>query len=571
MAKVWVIGCGNNQLGEWKRMWPEWRKNSQITLGCWARDDFDIAWDRNAIVKYIEKRHEEERRDGHEPGDTPNGQAGIILSFKGINNGDLVLIRSGSSGVLGVGVVEDKGISVSQTPLEPGTHYLYRSVRWLTTQSIPIQINSIKFAIRTVTDWQLRVISPDNENLNLADPNIILEGDNQRASDFRRVLGNLHSGEHPAKTNQPEKHSNTCKSISRNMNNILYGPPGTGKTHALTSLALSILAANQGDDASYVTQAQSIINGKDLIEPSHEDYQSWHSKLQAFIHAGRVEFTTFHQNYAYEDFVEGLKAELDEKTGTVHYKIEPGILKRIAYRALYSWLTGGGTRFALSEDKMGTVKDYLSSGKEPHGDAPESIPNYVLIIDEINRGNVARIFGELITLVEDSKRACREITLGSQPVFATLPYTKERFILPPNLHIIGTMNTADRSLIGLDAALRRRFDFIELPPRPELLSTDVGGINLSNFLSTLNQRIEDKDTRDHCIGHAYFMAANSFDDIQAVMRSKVIPQLQEYFHDRPAELKKLLSVGDRSFVNDKGVIDSDGVRDRAMYTGFAAQ
>jgi len=292
--------------------------------------------------------------------------------------------------------------------------------------------------------------------------------------------------------------------------------------------------------------------------------------LQEFIHAGRVEFTTFHQNYAYEDFVEGLKAELDEKTGTVHYKIEPGILKRIAYRALYSWLTGKQAAFELSGAEMRTITDYLSSGKEPYDEAPDPIPNYVLIIDEINRGNVARIFGELITLVEDSKRACREITLGSQPVFATLPYTKERFILPPNLHIIGTMNTADRSLIGLDAALRRRFDFIELPPRPKLLST-VDGINLQNFLSTLNQRIEEKDTRDHCIGHAYFMAANSFDDIQAVMRSKVIPQLQEYFHDRPAELKKLLSVGDRSFVNDKGVIDSDGVRDRAMYTGFAAQ
>jgi len=369
---------------------------------------------------------------------------------------------------------------------------------------------------------------------------------------------------------QQQTDSGSIPNMIHQRNTILFGPPGTGKTHALTSLALSILAPNQGDDASYVTQAQSIINGKDLTEVSHEDYQTWHSKLQVLIHAGRVEFTTFHQNYAYEDFVEGLKAELDEKTGTVHYKIEPGILKRIAYRALYSWLTGKETGFELSGDQMTKVTDYLS-GKVPHGDAPEAIPNYVLIIDEINRGNVARIFGELITLVENSKRACREITLGSQPVFATLPYTKERFILPPNLHIIGTMNTADRSLIGLDAALRRRFDFIELPPRPELLSTDVDGINLQNFLSALNQRIEDKDTRDHCIGHAYFMAVKSVEDIQEVMRRKVIPQLQEYFHDRPAELKKLLTVADRSFVNDKGVIDSVVLGDPDMYTGFASQ
>ena len=353
-------------------------------------------------------------------------------------------------------------------------------------------------------------------------------------------------------------------------NQILFGPPGTGKTHALTSLALSILAPNQEDDASYITHAQNIINRAVLTRVSNEDYQSWHAELQQLVHVGRVEFTTFHQNYAYEDFVEGLKAELEAKSGTVHYKIEPGILKRIAYRALYSWLTGEETDFELSGDQMTKVTDYLS-GKVPHGEKPGSIPNYVLIIDEINRGNVARIFGELITLVEDSKRACREITLGSQPVFATLPYTKERFILPPNLHIIGTMNTADRSLIGLDAALRRRFDFVELPPRPELLCGDVDGIKLKEFLSTLNQKIEQMDTRDHCIGHAYFMAANSFDDIQAVMRRKVIPQLQEYFHDRPTELKKLLSVGDRSFVNDKGVIDSDALVSRDMYTGFAAQ
>jgi 5-methylcytosine-specific restriction protein B len=299
------------------------------------------------------------------------------------------------------------------------------------------------------------------------------------------------------------------------------------------------------------------------------DYANWHTSLQNHLHKGRVEFTTFHQNYAYEDFVEGLKAKL--KDTTVHYAIEPGILKRMAYRALYAWLTGEPADPARvtkeGDTQFDTVKNYLS-GEDIHSNAPESIPNYVLIIDEINRGNVARIFGELITLVEDSKRACRDITPGAQPVFATLPYTQERFILPPNLHIIGTMNTADRSLIGLDAALRRRFDFIELSPDPELLSDDVGGVDLSNFLSQLNARIESEDTRDHCIGHAYFMAAESIEDIAEVMRRKVIPQLQEYFHDQPKKLSKLLTSGEGSFVDDSGRINHDMLKRTESYNNF---
>ena len=345
---------------------------------------------------------------------------------------------------------------------------------------------------------------------------------------------------------------------------ILYGPPGTGKTHALTALTLSVLDPQQTGCGSY---AQSIINGTELVSVSPIDHENWHAELQRHLHHGRVEFTTFHQNYAYEDFVEGLKAKLENKT--VHYIIEPGILKRMAYRALYAWLTGKESGSVLSEDQLAKVKDFLS-GKPAPVPVPMHIPSYVLIIDEINRGNVARIFGELITLVEDSKRACRDITPGAQPVFATLPYTQERFILPPNLHIIGTMNTADRSLIGLDAALRRRFDFIELPPRPELLGNHVDGVQLSDFLTRLNARIEAKDTRDHCIGHAYFMAATTVTDIAEVMRRKVIPQLLEYFHDRPQQLSELLTFNGGSFVDKNGRINQAVLLELGSYNTFGA-
>lgn len=159
--------------------------------------------------------------------------------------------------------------------------------------------------------------------------------------------------------------------------------------------------------------------------------------------------------------------------------------------------------------------------------------NYVLIIDEINRGNVSQIFGELITLIEEDKRLSKVEALE-----ATLPYSKEKFGIPSNLYIIGTMNTADRSVEALDAALRRRFSFQEMPPNPQIIKTEgklkesdgvLEGIDLGYLLETINRRVEKLLDKDHQIGHSYFMTVSNLEDLKSAFQSKVIPLLQEYF------------------------------------------
>jgi len=155
---------------------------------------------------------------------------------------------------------------------------------------------------------------------------------------------------------------------------------------------------------------------------------------------------------------------------------------------------------------------------------------FVLVIDEINRGSISRIFGELITLLETTKRAGMDEALT-----ITLPYSKEPFSVPANLHVIATMNTADRSLTGMDLALRRRFEFIEMPPQPDLLGdVTVGEVPVGELLRVMNQRIELLLDRDHCLGHAAFMALKvdpSPARLQGIFENTVLPLLQEYFFD----------------------------------------
>ena len=160
----------------------------------------------------------------------------------------------------------------------------------------------------------------------------------------------------------------------------------------------------------------------------------------------------------------------------------------------------------------------------------------MLIIDEINRGNIAGIFGELITLIEPDKRAFQV-----EVAQVMLPYSKKLFAVPPNLHIIGTMNTADRSVEALDTALRRRFSFVEMPCRPDRIEQPDGlDVDLRAMLIAINGRIERLLDRDHHIGHSYFMGVRSELDLRLVFKNKVLPLLQEYFYGDPRKLGAVL-------------------------------
>ena len=275
---------------------------------------------------------------------------------------------------------------------------------------------------------------------------------------------------------------------------IYYGPPGTGKTFKTRQHAL------------------------DTCKVTYNEIDA-HQRFEELRNSGQVEFVTFHQSFDYSDFVVGYKPVTEG--GAMVFKPKPGVLLRIAQKA-----------------------------RENPGKP------YLLIMDEVNRGNISKIFGELITLVEPDKRKGCDFALT-----LTLPCPcpgyltgegHDQFTLPSNVHFLGTMNTADRSIALIDSALRRRFEFIELSPDPSKCPKEpIGGINVQVLLEKLNKALRKELTRDHQIGHSELMFTRQKypqgakpEDVANVVNKKILPQIDEWFHDstnRKAEVLKGLA------------------------------
>lgn len=345
------------------------------------------------------------------------------------------------------------------------------------------------------------------------------------------------------------KHIMDYPEIVKNM--ILYGPPGTGKTYITATYAVLICGW-------YTLDTLKNMNHSKIMEIYHELEQE-----------GRIGFTTFHQSYGYEDFIEGIRPVLDkEKTDAQNQSEEQKSEK---------------SRNLEYTMEAGVFKAFCEKAKE------ESEKPYVFIIDEINRGNISRIFGELITLIEESKRKGE-----ADERSVILPYSGLPFSVPSNVYIIGTMNTADRSIALLDTALRRRFSFVEMMPDTEVLKDikievpkmpdavdkkagnastagektgnaagDEGKIiiDVQKLLEIINQRIEVLYDREHTIGHAYFCGLKenaTLDGLKNIFKKSVLPLLQEYFFDDYEKIAMVLGDNQKRNRNYKFIVEDNG-------------
>ncbi|MDK8381481.1 AAA family ATPase, partial [Granulicatella sp. UMB5615B] len=310
-----------------------------------------------------------------------------------------------------------------------------------------------------------------------------------RENRIKEKEGSLMINEEPETTYIENQSGNTFVK-----NSILYGPPGTGKTYYTAYYSVAIC-----DDLS-------------IEELEKKSYGEVLERFNTLKKEGRIAFTTFHQSYGYEEFIEGIRPVMagEEEKKSIEYEIVPGVFKKFCDEA------------ALVDD-------------EP----------YIFIIDEINRGNISKIFGELITLIEGTKRKGEREELS-----AFLPYSQEEFGVPKNVYILGTMNTADRSIALMDTALRRRFNFIEMMPDCRTIEDVVirqngKEVNIGNVLDIMNRRIEFLFDREHTIGHAFFTSlkndnSNSIGRLAAIFRNSIIPLLQEYFYDDYEKIRLVL-------------------------------
>ena len=489
-----------------------------------------------------------------------------------MNIGDIVYVKKGLEPILlGRGVVESDYIY-------DDTRNEYKSIRrvnWTHNGIYNVDFNELE-----IKQWNQKTLTDISEN---------------KYKDFCKKIEQVFN-------NNVKEDKNMS---SQPLNQILYGPPGTGKTYSIQEYIQNLLSKNPGlninseeqklndivkDLSWYTTIAISMyLNGKqnkykvsDLMNQkiikafaltrenknlraalwaqmqihTSEDCKTvnytnrqtpfifeknknseWYltedgikyveenladqiAQYKAPSNTRKIEdfykFITFHQSYSYEEFVEGIKPKIDvnDDSSTISYEYNRGIFKEICQQA----------------------------NSDPDN-------KYLLIIDEINRGNISKIFGELITLIETNKRVrpnkernFENTKVDKEQLLVTLPYTKSKFGVPSNLYILGTMNTSDRSIASIDIALRRRFKFIEMMPKPELVADF--GCNFKNIFEKLNTKIKILLDRDHQIGHSYFINTKyenaDIKTLKEIWFSEIIPLLNEYFYCDWEKLKLII-------------------------------
>lgn len=311
------------------------------------------------------------------------------------------------------------------------------------------------------------------------------------------------------------------ENIDKNM--ILYGPPGTGKTYSTAKYAVAIC-----DELS-------------LEKVDEWEYEKVLKRYNELKELKRVAFTTFHQSYGYEEFIEGIKPEVDDHNNVI-YKVEDGLFKKFCEIAGKSH---DHVATSNADGHQATGNENINKLEEPNLGPNETVEDhpYVFVIDEINRGNISKIFGELITLIENTKRKGAE-----EAMEVVLPYSGDLFSVPNNVYILGTMNTADRSIALMDTALRRRFGFVAMMPDASLLDgvniVDKSvSVNIGQMLRVINERITFLYDREHTIGHAFFMKlvqGGTVSDLAEIFKKSVVPLLQEYFYEDYEKIRLVL-------------------------------
>lgn len=492
------------------------------------------------------------------PENSKSNKTWNLMLFKDAKEGDVIFANKGVNVLLGIGIIT--GEYQFDDMLQDYKHT--RDVKWLTDKSWeykPNQIASYKSLFR-----------PDTFSPTLP---------------YKEIL-TAYVKAHPEYTEVLKEHDLYFESIPDKqqleedesqfpLNQILYGPPGTGKTY------------------NTVDEAVKIIDGEGSTEHSTNK-----TRYDILRKDGQIEFVTFHQNYSYEDFMVGIRpdAEFEQlrfkpytgifyqinKTAKENYlaskeqrsinrsfeDVFEDFVSSLANEDKIAINMASGKQFFITDVENGTIRFEKETGTSLHTlsvstlksivegtrdfssglgiyykplmkelrdrqakqlGPKETLKRYVLIIDEINRANISRVFGELITLLEDDKRLGRPNQLK-----VTLPNGEKDFAVAPNLYILGTMNTADKSIALLDIALRRRFEFVGYYPDVDVLTKNQKSLDSISLLKAMNKAIyQKKQTADYLIGHAYFLKS---DNIKDILLKKIIPLLMEYFNGKITEV-----------------------------------